>query len=63
MEHLNLAEAIRATLSYPIALSAGQVKVDVSIGIARFNSELTASELLHQADQMMRRSQNEVRLA
>jgi diguanylate cyclase (GGDEF)-like protein len=52
-EAFELGQAIRATLSYPIALSTEQVKVDVSIGIARFNSELTASELLHQADQMM----------
>jgi diguanylate cyclase (GGDEF)-like protein len=52
-ETFELGQAIRATLSYPIALSTEQVKVDVSIGIARFNSELTASELLHQADQMM----------
>ena len=52
-EAFELGQAIRATLSYPIALSAEQVKVDVSIGITTFNSGLTASELLHQADQMM----------
>jgi diguanylate cyclase (GGDEF)-like protein len=48
-----LGQAIRATLSYPIALPGEQVMVDVSIGITKFNSDLSSSELLHQADQMM----------
>jgi len=64
-EAFELGQAIRATLSYPIALPAEQVNVDVSIGIAKFNSELTASELLHQADQMMyeaKRSKSGVRI-
>lgn len=64
-EAFELGQAIRATLSYPIALSAQQVKVDVSIGITRFNFELTASDLLHQADQMMyeaKRSKSGVRI-
>ena len=52
-EAIELGQAIRATLSYPIALPTEQVRVDVSVGIAKFNPELTASELLHQADQMM----------
>jgi diguanylate cyclase len=52
-EAFELGQAIRATLSYPITLPAEQVNVDVSIGITTFNSGLTASELLHQADQMM----------
>ena len=52
-EAFELGQAIRATLSYPIALTSDSAKVDVSIGITKFNPELTASELLHQADQMM----------
>ena len=52
-EAIELGQAIRATLSYAIALQSEQIMVDVSIGITKFNSELTASELLHQADQMM----------
>ena len=52
-EAMELGQAIRATLSYSVALPGEQVMVDVSIGITKFNSELTASELLHQADQMM----------
>ena len=52
-EAAELGQAIRATLSYPISLNSEQVQVGVSVGITRFNSALTSSELLHQADQMM----------
>jgi diguanylate cyclase (GGDEF)-like protein len=52
-EAVELGQAIKATLSYPISLAAEQVKVGVSVGITEFNPELTSSELLHQADQMM----------
>ena len=64
-EAFELGQAIRATLSYPIALSTEQVKVDVSVGISSFTSKLTTSELLHQADQMMyeaKRSKTGVRI-
>jgi diguanylate cyclase (GGDEF)-like protein len=50
---LELGQAIGATLSYPINLANEQVKIGVSIGICEFKTELTSSELLHQADQMM----------
>ncbi|CAB4333863.1 unannotated protein [freshwater metagenome] len=52
-EAMELAQALRATLSYPISLSAEQIKIDVSIGVAEFTGELTSSELLHRADLMM----------
>ena len=52
-EAVELGQAIRATLSYPISLNSEQIQVGVSVGITKFNSELTSSELLHQADQMM----------
>ena len=52
-EAVELGQAIRATLSYPISLNSEHIEVGVSIGITEFNSELTSSELLHQADQMM----------
>lgn len=52
-EAVELGQAIRATLSYPIALNSEQIQVGVSVGITEFNAELTSSELLHQADQMM----------
>lgn len=52
-EAVELGQAIRATLSYPISLNSEQIQVGVSVGITEFNSELTSSELLHQADQMM----------
>ena len=52
-EAVELGQAIRATLSYPISLNSEQVQVGVSVGITEFNAELTSSELLHQADQMM----------
>lgn len=52
-EAAELGQAIRATLSYPISLKSEQIQVGVSVGITKFNSELTSSELLHQADQMM----------
>ena len=53
VEALELGQAIGATLSYPINLVNEQVKIGVSIGICEFKAELTSSELLHQADQMM----------
>ena len=52
-EAIELAQALRATLSYPISLSVEQIKIDVSIGVAEFTGELTSSELLHRADLMM----------
>jgi GGDEF domain-containing protein len=52
-EAVELGQAIRATLSYPISLNSEQIEVGVSVGITEFNAELTSSELLHQADQMM----------
>ena len=52
-EAVELGQAIRATLSYPISLNSEQIEVGVSVGITEFNSALTSSELLHQADQMM----------
>ena len=52
-EAVELGQAIRATLSYPISLNSEQIQVGVSVGITEFNGELTSSELLHQADQMM----------
>ena len=58
-EAVELGRAIRATLSYPISLNAEQVQVGVSVGITKFNSELTSSELLHQADQMMYEAKRE----
>jgi len=54
-----LGQAIRATLSYPISLPTEVVTVGVSIGITEFNPDLTASELLHQADQMMYEAKRE----
>lgn len=52
-EAVELGQAIRATLSYPISLNSEQIEVGVSVGITEFNSAQTSSELLHQADQMM----------
>lgn len=52
-EAVELGQAIRATLSYPISLNSEQIQVGVSVGITEFNSALNSSELLHQADQMM----------
>ena len=52
-EAVELGQAIRATLSYPISLNSEQIQVGVSVGITEFNGESTSSELLHQADQMM----------
>jgi diguanylate cyclase (GGDEF)-like protein len=52
-EAVELGQAIRATLSYPISLNSEQIQVGVSVGITEFNGELTSTELLHQADQMM----------
>ena len=64
-EAKELGQAIRATLSYPISLNSEQIQVGVSVGITKFDSALTSSELLHQADQMMyeaKRSKTGVRV-
>lgn len=48
-----LAQSIRATLSYPISIGAEQVKVDVSIGLAPIEPSGDASESLRRADMAM----------
>lgn len=48
-----LAQSIRATLSYPISVGSEQVKVDVSIGIAPIDLTGDASESLRRADLAM----------
>jgi diguanylate cyclase (GGDEF)-like protein len=58
-EAVELGQAIRATLSYPISLNTEQVQVGVSVGITKFNPGLSSSELLHQADQMMYEAKRE----
>ena len=45
-----LAQSIRATLSYPISLASEQVKIDVSIGYAPIDQSGDASESLRRAD-------------
>jgi diguanylate cyclase (GGDEF)-like protein len=48
-----LAQSIRATLSYPISLANEQVKVDVSIGYAPIDLANDATESLRRADLAM----------
>ena len=48
-----LAQSIRATLSYPISVDAEQVKVGVSIGVAPIDLTRDASESLRRADLAM----------
>ena len=48
-----LAQSIRATLSYPISVGSEQVKVGVSIGVAPIEPTGDASEYLRQADLAM----------
>ena len=48
-----LAQSIRATLSYPISVGSEQVKVGVSIGLAPIEQNGDASESLRRADLAM----------
>ena len=48
-----LAQAIRATLSYPVSLPQKQVKIDVSIGFAPIDSDHDLTEFLRRADTAM----------
>ena len=48
-----LAQSIRATLSYPISVGAEQIKVGVSIGVAPIDLTGDASESLRRADLAM----------
>ncbi len=48
-----LAQSIRATLSYPISVGSEQVKVGVSIGVAPIDQNGDASESLRRADLAM----------
>jgi diguanylate cyclase len=48
-----LAQSIRATLSYPISLASEQVKIDVSIGYAPIDQSGDAGESLRRADLAM----------
>ena len=48
-----LAQSIRATLSYPISLASEQVKVDVSIGYAPIDLINDSAESLRRADLAM----------
>ena len=53
LEAFELAQAIKATLSYPIALTAQQVVVDVSIGYASIDPNVDVIDALRRADLAM----------
>ncbi len=53
IEAFELAQAIKATLSYPITLSAQHVVVDVSIGYASVDPTVDAIDALRRADLAM----------
>jgi diguanylate cyclase (GGDEF)-like protein len=53
LEAFELAQAIKATLSYPIALTAQQVVVDVSIGYASIDPTVDVIDALRRADLAM----------
>ena len=52
-EAIELSQGILATLSYPFLVASSEVKIGVSIGITGFSQELSTSELLQRADEMM----------
>ena len=52
-EATELAQAIRATLSYPLSLPQKQVKIDVSIGFAPIDGDHDFAEFLRRADTAM----------
>lgn len=64
-EAIELSQAIQSTLSYPLLISNKEIKIGVSIGIAGFTEESTASDLLQRADEMMyeaKRSQDGMKI-
>jgi len=52
-EAIELSQGILATLSYPFLVAGSEVRIGVSIGITGLSQELSSSELLQRADEMM----------
>ena len=52
-EAIELSQGILATLSYPFLVANKEVRIGVSIGITCFMPDLSTSELLQRADEMM----------
>ena len=53
VEAIELSQGILATLSYPFLVANKEVRIGVSIGITCFMPDLSTSELLQRADEMM----------
>jgi diguanylate cyclase (GGDEF)-like protein len=52
-EGLEVARALRATLSYPFEISGNGIQLGVSVGIAECTPDLPGNNLLRRADEAM----------
>ena len=53
LEAFELAQAIKATLSYPVTLTTSEVAIDVSIGYASIDPTVDVIDALQRADLAM----------